>query len=76
MMVMIVRCAGVPAVAVMPASAMTGAENVRRFGHVFEITRVNTRQSNSGTLPSGLPAYCWSGHQIQPAWGPDPAAAS
>jgi hypothetical protein len=39
MMVMIVRCAGMPAVAVMQASAMTGAENVRRFGHAFEITR-------------------------------------
>jgi len=43
MMVMIVRCAGMPAVAVMPASAMTGAENVRLFGHVLVITGVNTR---------------------------------
>jgi hypothetical protein len=49
MMVMVVRCAGVPAVAVMPAGALTGAENVRRFGHVFGITRVNTRQSDSGS---------------------------
>lgn len=38
-----VRCAGVPAVAVMPASAKTGAEDVRRFRHVFAITSVNSR---------------------------------
>ena len=58
MMVMIVRCAGMPAGAVMLASAMRGAENVRRFEHVFVITGVNTRSSTSiaGTLPSGLPA--------------------
>ena len=49
-----------PAVAVMLASAMRGAENVRRFEHVFVITGVNARSSTSmsiaGTLPSGLRA--------------------
>jgi hypothetical protein len=46
MMVMIVGCAGMLAVAVMPVSAMMGAENVRRFGHVFVITGVSTTKSH------------------------------
>jgi len=42
-MVVIVRGAGMPAVGVMLASAMRGAKDVRRFGHVLVITVVNTR---------------------------------
>ena len=42
-MVVIVRGAGMPAVGVMLASAMRGAEDVCRFGHVLVITVVNTR---------------------------------
>jgi hypothetical protein len=47
MMVMIVRCAGNLRRRVIPVSAMTCAENVGRFGHVFMITGVSVMYSAS-----------------------------